>query len=127
MWKSIAHYEEYLAAGNNRILPTHRARLFDLIIKNESMQDFCFARGKVGVCTFMHILRVREKRFQSPMAKYLVDLKLNKSKAEIDSLVLEWYKYASRAGVVDSSTYQLMPLHTSYGTTHHMMAVMPTT
>jgi hypothetical protein len=79
------------------------AQLDDLIIiKNESMQDFCFTRGKVGVCTCMHILS--EEQFRSPMVKYLVDLKLNKSKAEIDSLVLEWYKYASRAGVVHSST-----------------------
>jgi len=36
------------------------------------------------------------------VVKYLVDLKLNKPKAEIDSLVLECYKYA-RAGVVHSS------------------------
>jgi len=50
-------------------------------------------RGKVGVCTCMYILR--EERFRSPVVKHLVDLKLNKSQAEIDSLFLEWYKYAS--------------------------------
>jgi len=34
------------------------AAQLDELIKNESMQDFCFARrGKVGVCTCMHILR----------------------------------------------------------------------
>ena len=52
------------------------AQLNDLI-KNVSMQDFCFAQGKVGVCTCMHILR--EERFRSPVVKYLVDLKLKKS------------------------------------------------
>jgi hypothetical protein len=88
----------------NQMSEDELAAQLDDLIKNESMQvqDFCFARGKVGVCTCMHILR--EERFRSPVVKYLVDLKLNKSKAEIDSLVLEWYKYASRAGVVHSST-----------------------
>jgi len=63
------------------------AQLNDLI-KNESMKDFCFTQGKVGVCTCMHVLR--EEQFRSPVVKYLVDFKLKKSKAEIDSLVLEW-------------------------------------
>jgi hypothetical protein len=66
-----------------------------VLIKNESMQDFCFAREKKdGVCTCLYILR--EERFHSPMVKYLVDLKLNKSKHEIDLLVLEWYEHASQ-------------------------------
>jgi hypothetical protein len=78
------------------------AAQLDELIKNMSMQDLCFAQQEnVGVCTCMHLLR--EEQFRSPMVKYLVDFKLNKSKAEIDSLVLEWYKYASRAGVVHSS------------------------
>ena len=53
------------------------AAQLDDLIKNVSMQDFCFAQGKVGVCTCMHILR--EVRFRSPVVKYLVDLKLKKS------------------------------------------------
>jgi hypothetical protein len=53
------------------------AAQLDDLIKNVSMQDFCFAQGKVGVCTCMHILR--EERFRSPVVKYLVDLKLKKS------------------------------------------------
>ena len=85
----------------NQMSEDELAAQLDYLIKNESMQDFCFARGKVGVCTCMHILR--EERFRSPVIKYLVDLKLKKSKAEIDSLVLEWYKYASQAGGVHSS------------------------
>jgi hypothetical protein len=61
-----------------------------------------------------------------PHGKIFGGLKIEKIKAEIDSLVLEWYKYASRAGVVHSST-SAQPLHTSYGTTYHTMAVMPRT
>ena len=83
----------------------------DELIKKESLEDVCFYRGKKeGVCTCLHILR--EERLRSPVVKYLADLKLNKSKHDIDSLILEWYKYASRgtcasAGVHNKIWYNL--------------------
>ena len=38
-----------------------------------------------------------------PRGKIFGGLQIEKTKAEIDSLVLEWYKYASQAGVAHSS------------------------
>ena len=59
------------------------AAQLDDFIKNESMQDFCFARGKVGVCTCMHILE--RGTILEPHGKIFGGLKLKKSKAKIDS------------------------------------------
>ena len=74
------------------------------LIKKESLQDVCFYRGKKeGVRTCLHILR--EEKLCSPVVKYLTDLQLNKSKHDIDSLVLEWYKYASRGTSTSASVH----------------------
>jgi hypothetical protein len=55
------------------------------------------------------------------VVKYLVDLKLKKSKAEIDSLVLEWLSMPLKQELFIAQKHQLMSLHTSYGTRYHMI------
>jgi hypothetical protein len=89
----------------NQMSEDELAAQLDDLIKNESMQDFCFARGKVGVCTCMHIKNQKLKLIHFFLSGISMPLKQE---------------------LFIAQKHQLMSLHTSYGTRYQMMAVMPT-
>ncbi len=61
----------------------------DTLLQKER-KNFCFSCIGRGNCTCLYSFM--DNHVRSLVVKFVVDLKMNNSNDEIDTLVLEWYK-----------------------------------